>query len=263
MNSNPQLQVITGRDNPALVAQASRRIGGEWPEFMLHDPVADNFPYCYENLPEYQFILLKQDENEPIAIGNSIPLAWNESLEDLPDDGWDWAMTTGVNGHRAGRRANLLCALQIVVFRPYRGQGISRLAVEAMRAIGRARGLAEMIAPVRPNRKHEFPRVPIAEYIKRRNNDDRPFDPWLRVHFDLGARIIKPCPMAMTVTGTVAEWEEWTGLHFPTGGEYIVPDALVPVIIDRESDRGEYIEPNVWMHHPAETRSGADEKPSG
>ena len=86
MNSNPQLQVITGRDNPALVAQASRRIGGEWPEFMLHDPVADNFPYCYENLPEYQFILLKQDENEPIAIGNSIPLAWNESLEDLPDD---------------------------------------------------------------------------------------------------------------------------------------------------------------------------------
>ena len=42
---------------------------------------------------------------------------------------------------------------------------------------------------------------------------------------------------------------KWTGLRFPESGEYIVPGALNPVEIDCELDRGEYIEPNVWMAH--------------
>ncbi len=159
-------------------------------------------------------------------------------------------MINGVDSHRRGCRPNLLCALQVVVFSEYRGRGISKVAVEAMRAIGRSRGLADMIAPVRPSRKHEFPRVPISEYIKRTDSAGRPFDPWLRVHSDLGAKIVKPCPTAMRITGTVAQWEEWTGIQFPGSGDYIIPGALVPVIIDCESDRGDYIEPNVWMHHP-------------
>ena len=32
---------------------------------------------------------------------------------------------------------------------------------------------------------------------------------------------------------------------------YVVPGALVPVEIDRERDEGLYVEPNVWMVHPA------------
>jgi hypothetical protein len=31
----------------------------------------------------------------------------------------------------------------------------------------------------------------------------------------------------------------------------VVPDALVPVEIDRERDEGLYVEPNVWMVHSA------------
>jgi len=124
------------------------------------------------------------------------------------------------------------------------------MAVEVMRAAGREHGLTPLIAPVRPNRKHEFPRIPISEYIGWTSGDNRPFDPWLRVHYDLGARIVKPCQTAMRIAGTVAEWESWTGLHFPESGEYIIPGALVPIRIDREADRGEYIEPNVWMRHP-------------
>lgn len=250
MRFSRDYKVLTGRDNPHIVGVAAKRIGDEWPEFMLHDPVADNFDYCYEHLAEFQFVLLKRGDDKPVAIGNSIPLAWDDALEHLPDDGWDWAMTAGVDIHRAGHHPNMLCALQIVVFSENRGQGISRVAVEAMRSIGRARGLAEMIAPVRPSRKHEFPRIPIAEYIRRTDDRGKPFDPWLRVHVNLGARIIKPCPTAMRITGTVAQWEKWTGMHFPKSGEYNVPGALVPVVIDCASDRGEYVEPNVWMHHP-------------
>jgi hypothetical protein len=51
----------------------------------------------------------------------------------------------------------------------------------------------------------------------------------------------------MTIAGTRAEWEEWTGLTFPEDGEYVVPGALVPVRF--KSGRGVYVEPNVWMRH--------------
>ena len=53
----------------------------------------------------------------------------------------------------------------------------------------------------------------------------------------------------MRISGSVAEWEDWTKLVFPESGTYVVPGALVPVEIDRERDEGVYVEPNVWMHH--------------
>jgi hypothetical protein len=53
----------------------------------------------------------------------------------------------------------------------------------------------------------------------------------------------------MHVPGRVDEWEAWAGLRFPESGRYVVPGALVPVEIDREADRGLYVEPNVWMLH--------------
>jgi hypothetical protein len=60
----------------------------------------------------------------------------------------------------------------------------------------------------------------------------------------------------MRITGTVAEWEEWTGTRFPGDGQYTFPEGLAPVEIDREHDRGSYWEPNVWIVHtrlPART----------
>jgi hypothetical protein len=39
---------------------------------------------------------------------------------------------------------------------------------------------------------------------------------------------------------------------FPDSGPYVVPGALVPVEIDRVTDQGVYIEPNVWMVHHTE-----------
>ncbi len=53
----------------------------------------------------------------------------------------------------------------------------------------------------------------------------------------------------MTIPGTLAQWEKWTGMRFPTSGDYIVPGALAPVQIDVEQGSGVYVEPNVWMRH--------------
>lgn len=51
------------------------------------------------------------------------------------------------------------------------------------------------------------------------------------------------------MSGTVAEWEGWTGLALPESGEYVIPDGLSVLRVDREGDVGVYEEPNVWMRH--------------
>ena len=54
---------------------------------------------------------------------------------------------------------------------------------------------------------------------------------------------------ALSVKGTVAEWEEWTDMVFPDSGSYVVPGALQPITIDHERDQGLYVEPNLWVLH--------------
>jgi hypothetical protein len=66
----------------------------------------------------------------------------------------------------------------------------------------------------------------------------------------VGAELLAIAPRSMTIIGTVAEWEGWTGMVFPDTDLYVVPGALVPVAIDRARDEGAYVEPNVWMRHP-------------
>ena len=53
----------------------------------------------------------------------------------------------------------------------------------------------------------------------------------------------------MHIVGTVAEWEEWTGMRFPDDGQYTFPAGLAPVEIDHGQDLGSYWEPNVWIVH--------------
>jgi hypothetical protein len=89
----------------------------------------------------------------------------------------------------------------------------------------------------------------MGNYLTWQDDDGLPFDPWLRVHVRAGARIVKACSQSMVISRSVADWQEWTGLVFPESGRYIVPQALVPVEINREENRGIYIEPNVWIEH--------------
>ena len=250
--SNGEYRIFTSRDDHDRVHAADRRVGAEWPEFMLHDPVSDRFGDLFRLFPDFQLVLVDPANDETVAITNSIPFRWDGTIEDLPDDGWDWVMNKGFEDIEQGRTPNLLSAIQIVVFGTNRGRGISLPAVQAMKANGRQHGLDQMVAPVRPSRKCEYPLTPIDRYIRWTVDDGLPFDPWLRVHVRAGARIVKPCPTAMRIPGRVSEWEKWTGMRFPESGNYIVPRALEPVRIDIEHDRGQYIEPNVWMHHPAE-----------
>jgi len=110
-------------------------------------------------------------------------------------------------------------------------------------------GLKSVIAPVRPTLKSRYPLTAMENFSRWKRPDGLHIDPWVRAHQRLGATILGAAPRSMTIVGTVAEWEQWAGMVFPETGLYVVPDALDLVQIDREQDRGTYVEPNLWMRH--------------
>jgi GNAT superfamily N-acetyltransferase len=221
-----------------------------WPEFMLHDPVAnENWHELFDRFSEYQLALYDTHNQRVAGMGNSFPLRWDGSLEDLPEGGWDWAFAEAVNHHKRGIHPNFHCAIQIVVRPDYRSQGLSMPMVQAVRAVAKSKSLKALIIPLRPSEKHKYPLASLDDYISWKTEVGLPFDPWLRVHVRAGAEIVKVCHESKTIRGTSREWEQWTGLKFPQTGQYIVDGALNPIEVNREQDQGVYIEPNVWIVH--------------
>ena len=221
-----------------------------WPEFMHHDPIVnENWHELFDRFEEYQFAMMDMENNRMAAMGNSVPLYWDQPLKDLPELGWDWVFLHAIENHEEGIAPNIQSAIQIAIHPDYQSQGLSSKMVDAMGAIGKSQGFKYLIAPVRPNQKSKYPLTSIDDYITWKTDDGLPFDAWLRVHVRAGARIIKPCHQAMTIRGTGAEWAEWTKMKFPQDSEYIVPGALNPMEMNFEKDEGIYVEPNVWMVH--------------
>ena len=110
-------------------------------------------------------------------------------------------------------------------------------------------GYTSLVAPVRPNRKHEYPTEPMAQYLRRIRPDGLPADPWLRTHIRAGATFAGIAHTSMTVTAALDDWRRWTGLRFDSDGAVIVPLALSPVRCDLAAEIATYVEPNVWVHH--------------
>ena len=242
-------ELVTYAQQPAPEEDVVRIVHEGWPPFMLFDPLADKYWTRMEAyFPQYQFVLYDDDMNL-IAVCNSTPVIWDGNPDTLPPEGWDWAMESGVTGYEAGTTPNTLCAISITIARPYLGKGVSPHAVKGLQQIARDNGLSHLIAPVRPSLKSLYPLTPMERYIQWKTDEGLPFDPWMRVHQRAGAQIVKVCPKAMCIPGSIDQWEDWAGLRFPESGLYVVPKALNPVEINLEADRGCYIEPNVWMVH--------------
>ncbi|MGD0121653.1 MAG: GNAT family N-acetyltransferase [Candidatus Limnocylindrales bacterium] len=235
-------------DEPELWQPADLMCSASWPEFMLHDPVADR---CWSRLrtdwPEFQLVLV-DGAGEVVAASQAAPLRWDDTDDGLPE-GWDDQFERSVADLEAGRTPDTLGAIQICIAPARRGQGLSSLMLEAMSQTAVEAGLKALIACVRPPDKARYPLMPAEAYAAWRRPDGLPFDSWLRVHARAGARIVRASPRSMTISGTVAEWHEWTGLTFPVSGPYVVEGALSPVEIDLAAGYGVYHDPNIWMVH--------------
>jgi hypothetical protein len=142
----------------------------------------------------------------------------------------------------------VLSALAISVLPERQGKGLAARMINAMRDAARAAALRELIAPVRPTLKAQYPLIPIERYAEWRREDGSHFDPWIRVHERVGGRILAPAPVSMTMDCLVADWEEWTGMRFPENGTFVFPGALAPLEVS--DGIGRHVEPNTWLCHP-------------
>jgi hypothetical protein len=243
------LTIVRHAERPDLLPRWSAAIGQIWTEIMLHDPVCNTYwRGLAEHFPECQIYLVEDETDELVGAGNTVPVSWDGTVDGLPG-GLDAVLLAAIRDRAAQPPPTALCALQAGVLPQHRSRGLSTVIIGGMREAAERLGLPDLIAPVRPNRKSRYPLTPIERYVTWTRPDGLPLDPWLRVHARLGAEIMRICERSMTIPGTVAQWEAWAGLAFPESGTYVVPEALVPITIDREADHGLYVEPNVWMRH--------------
>ena len=150
----------------------------------------------------------------------------------------------------SGAPVDTLSAFAAEVAPTARQRGLAADLLRGMTELARRHKLRRVIAPVRPSWKDRYPLAPIERYVTWRRQDGQLLDPWMRLHERLGARVATPLPRSLLITGSVRDWERWTGLAFPESGDYVFPEGLAPLAVDRETDSGTYWEPNVWMIHP-------------
>ncbi|MFJ3640000.1 N-acetyltransferase [Streptomyces sp. NPDC090108] len=248
MTGTDRILITSLADRPSLTSRLYE-ITDTWPAFVPHDPVADALlSRVAEDFPHY--CVVATDGDRVVARGLGVPFdAVSEGRAEMPDRGWDQVLVWAFRDRRHGRRPTAASALEITVDTGYLGRGLSHRMLAALREAAGAQGYDGLLAPVRPTGKHLRPREDMAEYVRGRREDGLPADPWLRVHVRAGGTVEKVAPASMTVSGSLAQWREWTGLPFDTDGDVDVPGALVPVRCSTAHDHAVYVEPNVWVRH--------------
>jgi GNAT superfamily N-acetyltransferase len=246
------LEIFTLRERPDLRPLIfASDLQSVWPEFMRHDAAARLYfaPSIFERYLDYAFAGVV--DGKVVARAFSVPFAFNtEDRAELPDGGWDEVIRWAHDDSMTGRAPTTLSALEISMLPEARGGGNSLALLNAMKARAKARGFAELFAPVRPNQKHLQPHTPMRDYVKNLRPDGLPVDAWLRTHLGAGGKLVKIAPHSMTIVGSLADWSLWTGMPFDRSGELAVAGALVPVMVSLEQDCAVYVEPNVWVRHP-------------
>jgi hypothetical protein len=252
------IELVTVADDPGLAHRIQELIDRVWPRFITESdsPKGHTLPFdwwgVFTHWPHLQFALINPTDGAMVGAGNALTLAWDGPAEELPDEGWNWAMVQARRDLDAGRRPTMGSALSVTLDPEFRGKQLSSVALRAMKVLLQETGVSRFFAPVRPTTKARYPITPMAEFITWKNAEGLPLDPWMRVHVRLGAQIIKPCNHSQPLAGTVAQWEEWLDLPLPASGDYVGPGLLAPLHVDRSADECVCWEPNVWIQHPLE-----------
>lgn len=233
---------------PELDEEAGKRFVEEWPEFIFHDAGVKVYRERRRSyFLDWEFYLVSVEDRRLIGGCWGVPIAWDETVSDLPG-GFTDALGRAVESREAGVVPDTFVLMAAAVRNDEQGKGHAYRVITAVKEQAALAGLTRMIAPVRPTLKTRYPLTDIAEFMTWTRPDGLPLDPWLRTHVRLGARLLA-APVSQTMTGTVEEWEKWTGLALLTSGTYVIPDGLTTLEVDREADQGIYREPNIWLRH--------------
>ena len=219
-----------------------------FPEFITADRLAKQYiGRVREWFPEWNLILVDAEQN-PVATGWGIPVRWDGTVAGLPS-GYTDTTIRAVEGREQGIAPDTLVICGAVVAGRLKGRGLAGKLLATLRDTALEAGLTRVIAPVRPTLKQQYPLTPIETFMTWTNPDGTALDPWIRTHQRMGASTLAAAPASQTMTGTVAEWEQWSGIALPSSGDYVIPKGLSVLHIDREADLGTYVEPNIWIRH--------------
>jgi len=230
------------------IDQLDEMCAAVWPAYLNQGHFISLYDKLMRTYPQYQYAMIDAATERLVCNLMSVPLAFTEDDSQLPDEGWDWAITTGLEQARDKTLPkNALCVLEMTIDPDFQGKMLSKRMLKHVLEKTREQGFERIFGPARPNDKVAYPNIDIEKYVTWRVEKGRHQDAWLRFHEMMTGRIEKPCARSMTVTGSVADWEAWAQKKFPDSGDYIVGGALSLLHIDRETDTGLYVEPNVWM----------------
>ena len=126
-------------------------------------------------LSEYQLLAVEGDQVRGRV--NAVPHAWSVVDEDLPENGWDFALAMAFRPEMP-EAATALCLIEARIHPDVAGAGLGTDLLLAARENATALGYSHLLAPIRPTRKHREPDTPIEEYIRRTRPDGTLFDPW-------------------------------------------------------------------------------------
>lgn len=200
--------------------------------------------------PDHQ-IYAFDPEGNLIGFTNTIPCRWNEPIENLPQDGWDWLVKKGITDYEQGIKANLIGGLQIIITKDNLGKGYSKLLIAEAKKLRDNFNYDHLAIPIRPTFKHKHPEMKMEDYIKLKK-DDQVYDPWIRTHLKCGATFISVCENSMNFTGDIPFWESMLQQKIKSSGNYVLQGALNLIDINLEENTGEYREENIWIYYPVE-----------
>jgi GNAT superfamily N-acetyltransferase len=232
---------------PRSPDQLEHLLDGGWPEFISADAsAAASLPTVRERFADLE--LLAVDGHRYVGAGWAVPLAWDGEIANLPE-GYADSLRRALDTADSDATPNTLVVCAAQVDQTERGRGVARALLNAFRNEAVSRGYSRLIVPLRPTQKSAYPLTPIDEYAAWTRPDGLPFDPWLRTHLRMGARVIATAPTSQVMTGSVDDWEKWTRMKLPAPGDYVIPGGLAVLTIDGAGE-GRYVEPNIWVEHP-------------
>ncbi|AXT55577.1 N-acetyltransferase [Aquimarina sp. AD1] len=232
----------------SLIKQYKSAITEAFPEIILRSRVTEEYWSRLENYFPHTQVFMVDSNNDLLGFMNAIPIFWDQMLEDLPQEGWDWLLRKGISDFEDNVLPNILGGLQIIVTKKYQGQGYSKLLISKGKEIRKSLGLDKLIIPIRPILKHNHPQLLMKDYIDLKKNN-KVYDPWIRTHLESGATLIKVCENSMNVRGNISFWEELLGEKITESGSYKIDGALNLVTVDLEENYGEYREENIWIYY--------------
>ncbi len=228
------------------ITQYQQAIPLAFPEVIIRSKhIATYWPKLEEYFPESQLYLLDEDKNV-IAFMNTIPFFWDNALDALPDQGWDWMLQKGIEDYENKIKPNTLGGLQVIVPKEHQKKGYSRKMIAAAKKLVAEMNYKRCVIPIRPILKHLEPETKMTTYMHLQKQN-KTYDPWIRTHLSSGAKILKVCSQSMKVYGDVQFWNELSKEKIQKSGQYKISGALNLIDINVENDYGEYLEENIWI----------------